>query len=139
MPTLRVVLDTNVLVSGIAYPDSNPGKILAAWRRGSVTVFLSHHIVDELARALPRMNHRLNWPPQKFVEEVELLALQARIVEPADLPDTAVRDPGDVPVLGTLLASKADYLITGDDDLLSLAERYPAIISPADFWRKHGA
>ncbi len=139
MPTLRVVLDTNVLVSGIAYPDSIPGKILAAWRRGSVTVSLSHHIVDELSRALPRMNHRLNWPPQKFVEEVELLALQARIVEPADLPDTAVRDPGDVPVLGTLLASKADYLITGDDDLLSLAERYPAIISPADFWRKHGA
>ena len=128
-----MVLDTNVLVSGIAYPDSIPGKILAAWRRGSVTVSLSHHIVDELSRSLPRMNHRLNWPPQKFVEEVELLALQARIVEPADLPDTAVRDPGDIPVLGTLLASKADYLITGDRDLLAPAERYPAIISPADF------
>ncbi len=139
MPTLRVVLDTNVLVSGIAYPDSNPGKILAAWRRGSVTVFLSHHIVDELSRSLPRMNHRLNWPPRKFEEEVELLALQAQIVEPADLPDTAVRDTGDLPVLGTLLASGADYLITGDKDLLALVEQYPAIISPADFWRKHGS
>ena len=134
-----MVLDTNVLASGIAYPDSNPGKILAAWRRGSVTVFLSHHIVDELSRSLPRMNHRLNWPPRKFEEEVELLALQAQIVEPADLPDTAVRDTGDLPVLGTLLASGADYLITGDKDLLALVEQYPAIISPADFWRKHGS
>ena len=139
MPTLRVVLDTNVLVSGIGYPDGIPGKVLAAWRRGSIAVFLSHHIVEELSRSLPRMNHRLNWPPQKFEEEVELLALQARIVEPADLPDKAVRDPSDVAVLGTLLASNADYLITGDKDLLVLAERYPAIISPADFWRKHGA
>ena len=139
MLTLRAVLDTNVLVSGIGYPDSIPGKILAAWRRGSITVFLSHHIVEELSRSLPRMNHRLNWPPQKFEEEVELLALQARIVEPADLPDKAVRDPSDVAVLGTLLASKADYLITGDDDLLSSTKQYPAIISPADFWRKHGA
>lgn len=139
MPTLRVVLDTNVLVSGIAYPASTPGRILAAWRRGAVTVALSDHIIGELSRSLPRMNHRLNWAPQKFEEEVKLLALQAQIVEPAYLPDTAVRDPGDLPVLGTLRASKADYLITGDKDLLTLADQYPSIISPADFWRKHGS
>ena len=139
MPTLRAVLDTNVLVSGIAYPASTPGKILAAWRSGAVTVFLSSHIMEELSRSLPRMNHRLNWPPQKFEEELELLALQARIVEPADLPDTAVRDSSDLPVLGTLLASKADYLITGDRDLLSLAETYSTIITPAEFWRRHGS
>lgn len=102
-------------------------------------MFLSQHIVEELSRSLPRMNHRLNWPAQKFEEEAELLALQARIVEPADLPDKAVRDPSDVAVLGTLLASKADYLVTGDDDLLALAKKYPAVISPADFWRRHGA
>jgi len=138
LPTLRVVLDTNVLVSGIAYPASTPGKILSAWRRGAVTVVLSHHIIEELSRSLPRMNHRLNWAPQKFEEEVDLLSLQAQIVEPAALPDTAVRDPGDLPVLGTLLAAKADYLVTGDNDLLALAERY-SIVTPAEFWRKHGA
>lgn len=139
MPTLRVVLDTNVLVSGIAYPASTPGKILAAWRRGAVTVILSPHIIEELARALPRMNHRLNWPPQKFEEEVELLALQAEIVEPVDPPETAVRDAGDLPILAALLASKADYLLSGDKDLLALAGQYPSIVTPAAFWRKHGA
>jgi putative PIN family toxin of toxin-antitoxin system len=139
LPALTAVLDTNVLVSGIAYPASIPGKILSAWRRGAVTVFLSNHIIEELSRSLPRMNHRLNWPPQKFEEEVELLALQARIIEPAGLLDMAVRDSGDVPVLGTLLASRADYLITGDQDLLALADQYPSIVTPADFWRRHGS
>lgn len=131
-------MDTNVLVSGFAYPASNPGKILAAWRRGSAAVVLSPHIIEELSLALPRMNHRLNWRPQRFEEEVELLALQVEIVTPADLPETAVRDAGDVPVLGTLVASQANYLITGDKDLLALAERYP-VVTPAEFWRKHGS
>jgi predicted nucleic acid-binding protein len=54
----RVVLDTNVLLSGIAYPASMPGKILAAWRSGSVDVVLSDYILDELRRVLPRLGHR---------------------------------------------------------------------------------
>ncbi len=134
-----MVLDTNVLVSGIAYPASNPGKILAAWQRGSVTVVLSPYIIEELLLALPRMNHRLNWPMQRFEQEVELLALQVELVEPDVLPQTVVRDASDLPVLGALLASKADYLITGDKDLLTLADQYPAIVTPAEFWRKHGS
>jgi predicted nucleic acid-binding protein len=60
------------------------------------------------------------------------------LVEPQPLDGDAVRDVADIPVLGTLLAAGADYLITGDDDLLALAARY-AIISPAEFWRKHGS
>jgi uncharacterized protein len=40
-------------------------------------------------------------------------------------------------VLGTFLASKADYLITWDKDLLALAEKYP-IVTPAVFWERHG-
>jgi predicted nucleic acid-binding protein len=56
--TLRAVLDTNVLLSGIAYPASVPGKILAAWRHGSVDVLLSSYILDELRRVLPRLAHQ---------------------------------------------------------------------------------
>ena len=139
MPTLRVVLDTNVLVSGIAYTGGVPGRIVHAWRQGSVVVVLSRHILDELARSLPRVNHRLNWTPQEIEDEVDALAILAVVVEPEAVAPGTIRDAGDLLVLGTLLASKADYLITGDGDLLSLAERYPAIISPSDFWRKHGS
>ena len=50
----------------------------------------------------------------------------------------SARDAKDSPVLGTLLAAQADYLITGDKDLLALKDRY-VIVSPAEFWNRHGA
>jgi hypothetical protein len=58
VPALRVLLDTNVLLSGIAYPASVPGKILAAWRHGAIDVLLSDCILEELRRVLPRLAHR---------------------------------------------------------------------------------
>jgi uncharacterized protein len=137
LPTLRVVLDTNVLVSGIAYPASTPGRILGAWRQGAIEVILSHYILEELARVLPRLNHRLQWQPQDFTDFIDSLAIQAELVQPEALGVDASRDAADVPVLGTLIAAKADYLVTGDDDFLALADRY-SIVTPADFWRKHG-
>lgn len=138
MPSLRIVLDTNVLVSGLAYPDGVPGRIVTAWRRGSLDVVLSSYILDEVRRVLPRLNHRLKWRKADFADLVDLLAIQADLVEPQELPEDAARDAADVPILGTLLASNADYLVTGDRDLLALADSHP-IVSPAEFWKKHGA
>ena len=137
MASLRVVLDTNVLVSGLAYPGSIPGKIVAAWRQGVIDVVISRYILDEVARVLPRLNHRLHWDEADFTDLLEILAIQADLVEPLPLPPAAVRDAADVPVLGTFLAAEADYLITGDQDLLALGARHP-ILTPADFWRRHG-
>ena len=138
MPNLRVVLDTNVLVSGLAYPASVPGHIVGAWRQGALDVVLSRYILDELARVLPRLNHRLKWQPEDFADLIDILAIEADVVEPQTLEASAARDAADVPVLGTLIAAKADYLITGDGDLLALAERHP-IVTPAEFWKKHGS
>ena len=132
-----MVLDTNVLVSGSAYPASIPGRILGAWRQGAIKVVLSRYILDELARVLPRLNHRLKWEPSDFAEFVDILAIEAELVEPEALESDVARDVTDVPVPGTLMAAKADYLITGDEDLLVLADRY-SIVRPAEFWRKHG-
>ncbi len=141
MATLRVVLDTNVLLSGLAYPASTPGKILNAWRHGSVEVLLSQYILDELRRVLPRLTHRHGLDSSEIEDLVDILSIQAEVIEPADSPESALRDTNDQPILGTLLAalpdSKADYLITGDKDLLQLADRYP-IVTPAQFWTAHG-
>ena len=61
----------------------------------------------------------------------------AEIVEPVNAKERKLRDKADAAVLGTLLASSADYLITGDKDLLALAAKYP-VVTPAAFWEKHG-
>lgn len=141
MPTLRVVLDTNVLVSGIAYPASVPGRILTAWRHGSVEVLLSSFILEELRRVLPRLAHRHGLGSREIDDLVDILAIQAEVVEPGADIDPELRDFDDQPVLQTLLAAlaaaRADYLITGDKDLLVLAARYP-VVTPAQFWAAHG-
>lgn len=141
MPALRVVLDTNVLLSGLAYPTSVPGKIVAAWRHGSVDVLLSAYILDELRRVLPRLAHRHGLSAAEIDDLIDVLAIQAELLQPTAAPEQSLRDAADQPVLGTLVAALkaggADYLITGDKDLLVLADRYP-VISPADFWRSHG-
>ena len=137
MPGLRVVLDTNVLVSGLAYPGSVPGRIVAAWRQGSLEVVLSRYLLDELARVLPRLNHRLRWQPADFADLIDILAIEADIVDPAAVSGGSARDAKDLPVLGTFLAARADYLITDDKDLLALKDRY-AIVTPAEFWNRHG-
>lgn len=136
MNRLRVVIDTNVLVSGVAYPHSVPGRILQAWHLGSVEVFLSRFILDEVARVLPRMP-TAGFAPHEARDLADTLALQAQIVEPTNLQEPALRDTCDLPVLGTLAAAEAQYLITGDKDLLALADRYP-IVTPAQFWARHG-
>jgi putative PIN family toxin of toxin-antitoxin system len=134
------VLDTNVLVSGIAYPASVPGKIMAAWRHGSVEVLLSVYILDELRRVLPRLTQRHGLTLAEIDDFVDALSMQVEVIEPLPGVEPELRDIDDQPVLGTLLAalktSGADYLITGDKDLLALAERYP-IVAPAKFWALH--
>jgi putative PIN family toxin of toxin-antitoxin system len=140
MALLRVILDTNVLISGIAYPASVPGKIVAAWRQGSLDVSSSDYILDELRRVPPRLAHRHGLSEPEIADLDDLLSLQADLVEPAAVAGDELRDVVDQPVLGTLLAaiakSDASYLVTGDKDLLAVADRYP-IVTPAEFWARH--
>jgi putative PIN family toxin of toxin-antitoxin system len=135
MAGLRVALDTNVLVSGLAYPGSMPGRIVETWRQGSLGVVLSHYILDEMVRVLPRLP-RIHMTPAEVRDLADSFAFLADIVEPEGDQEIDLRDAADQPVLLTLLTGKADYLITGDKDLLVLAERYP-LLTPAEFWKRH--
>jgi putative PIN family toxin of toxin-antitoxin system len=133
---VRVVLDTNVLVSGLAYPGSVPGRIVGLWRDGGLDVVLSRYILDEMARVLPRLP-RIKMSAGEIRDLVDSFMFLADVVEPSAEPEAALRDPADQLVLATLLASRADYLITGDKDLLALAGKY-SVVTPAVFWARHG-
>lgn len=136
MAGLRVVVDTNVLVSGLAYPASIPGRILGVWRQGGIDLVLSRYILDEMVRVLPRLR-RISLTPAEIRDLADSFLFLAEIVEPSAELEKALRDEADQKVLGTLRSAKADYLITGDKDLLALAEPYP-IVTPAVFWERHG-
>ncbi len=113
---------------------------MAAWRHGSINVLLSPYILDELRRVLPRLAHRHGLTLAEIEDLVDVLSIQAEVIEPLPSVEPDLRDVADQPVLGTLLAalktSGADYLITGDKDLLAIADRYP-IVTPANFWATH--
>jgi uncharacterized protein len=134
--SVRVVLDTNVLVSGVAYPKGIPGRIVGAWFSGGLDVVLSDYILQETIRILPKFpSVPLN--PAELRELTDSFRARAAMVEPEMAIEPALRDAADQQVLGTLRASRADYLITGDKDLLALGDRYP-IVTPAAFWERHG-
>ncbi|HEV2214835.1 MAG TPA: putative toxin-antitoxin system toxin component, PIN family [Terracidiphilus sp.] len=137
MAGLRVALDTNVLVSGLAYPASIPGRILEAWRQGALEMVLSRYILDEVARVLPRLK-RARMTKAEIRDLTDSLMFLAELVEPAVVKESLLRDEADRAILGTLVAAQAEYLITGDKDLLALAGRY-AVVTPAQFWERHGS
>jgi len=133
---MRVVLDTNVLVSGLAYPDSGPGRLIRLWHQGGLDVVLSRYILDEMVRVLPKLP-RIRRTKEQIRDLADSLTVLAEIFEPKSSQYPALRDPADQPILALLLQSQADYLITGDKDLLALADRHP-IITPAAFWAIQG-
>lgn len=141
MPTLRVVLDTNVLLSGIAYPSSVPGKLVAAWKHGALDVVLSGYILDELRRVLPKLAHRHGLRVTEIEDLIDALAILVEQVEGETINEPDLDDVNDLPVLGTLIAARkqdqATVLITGDKALLALSDRYP-VSTPAEFWAAHG-
>ena len=133
---MKVLLDTNVLVSGLMFPQSIPGAAVAAWREGRFELVLPLAQLEEIGRVLayPRIRKVLKWDDEVIGRFLKQLYLRAEIVEPA-AQALEIRDLDDLHVLQALAAGEAELLVTGDDDLLALREHY-AIETPAEFARR---
>lgn len=133
---MKLVLDTNIWISGLLLPNSQAGKLIQLWILGKINLVVSQELLDELETVLnyPKIIKRLQWPPEKIRSYIELIAFQTEIVLLNNIEVKIPQDPDDEKVLATLLQSGADYLISGDDDLLSLANEYD-ILSLADFFK----
>ena len=136
MAGLRVVLDTNVLVFGLAYPASIPGRIFGVWRQRGLNLTLSRYILDEMVRMLPRLR-QVSLNAQEIRDLADTFKLMADVVEPSERVEE-LRDDADQLVLGTLRTANADYFITGDKNLLALAAQF-SIGTPVGFWERHGS
>ena len=134
---MKVVLDTNVMISVHMLPDSVRGAIVAAWRGAQFELAMSDPLLDEIGRVLsyPKIQGRLRWGQDEIARSLPLLRFKADIVDIAAEKARVPRDPGDNPVLATLLAADADCLVSGDADLLALRDRFP-IQTRAEFVRR---
>ena len=140
MEPLRVVLDANVILSALIRPGSTPGRILRAGVEGeSVRLVTSEPLLAELRATLdyPRLQRYLKMSRSDKDAFVILLEQIADPVNIADYPAPGIcRDPDDEPYLRTAMAGRADYLVSGDGDLLTLkALDHIRIILPAEFER----
>jgi len=134
---MKVVLDTNIFLSGLMLPESQPGKILSAWRSAAFELVLSEPMLAEIARVLayPKIRKRIDWSDEEIEHFISLLRFNAEIVNIDGVDAVVPRDADDAPVLAALIASHADCLVSGDQDLLSLKEHY-AIETVAEFVRR---
>ena len=117
-----MVIDTNLFVSGLLNKHGQPFVLLEVWRARQFTLLMSDEqraeLEDVLAR--PRLIKRYHLSPS---EAEALLALVDRLSQHVILSGNlaiAVRDVKDEIILASAMEGSADYLITGDDDLLTL-------------------
>lgn len=131
---MRVVLDTNILVSALIAPAGKPAAIVRAWFDGKLTLLTCPAHVDELRATLskPRIADRIK--PHKAGRLVN--QIRTRALDVGALPDVKrSADPEDDYLLALAEAGQADYLVTGDkSDLLALdRHKTTRIISANDF------
>ena len=134
---MKAVLDTNVLVSAILIRGGNEDRILRAWQHGAFELVLSAALLEEVSRVLayPKLRRHRRFSEAEVVELLGLLAARS-IVTPGLTTVRQCRDPEDDKFLAAGLEGGAQYLVTGDKDLLDLeAYRGLRIVRPAAFLR----
>jgi uncharacterized protein len=109
---MRVVLDTNVLLSALISPHGAPDAIYRAWRAAKFEVLTSRVQLDELRRASRYPKFQAVLQPQRAGAMVN--NLQRAIVLERFSNDVEADDPNDAFLLAMALAGEADYLVTGD-------------------------
>ena len=122
---MRVVLDTNVTISGLNFP-GNERRVLELARRRRFELCVSEFILKETAGVLAR---QFGWDSTRLSLAIDTLRDAARVIEPRRQPDVVQHRHADNRVLECVVEAKAGYLVTGDrHHLLPLKEHLGAQI-----------
>lgn len=128
---MRVVLDTNVFISGIFW-SGPPYEILKAWQNNKIRLILTQEILEEYHRVAATLS--AEYPSIKLDDFIELLTLNSEICFPKELSQKICRDPDDEKFIACALGGKANILISGDKDLLEIPKIYKlTVIKPKQF------
>ena len=129
---VRVVMDTNVVLSALVFAQGRLAPLRQAWQQGRCQPLVSTITTAELMRALRYPKFKLSAEEQEELL-ADYLPYCATVRMPAKLPKTPpCRDPFDLPFLQLAIVGKADHLVTGDKDLLSLADMFARSIITAE-------
>lgn len=132
---MRAVVDTNILIRALIKPRGTVGPVLGHLAQAKYVIIYSEPMLDELIAklVLPRIRIKYAIDDQTVETTVALLALRGELVHPTRRVKVC-RDPQDDMLIEAALAGNAEYLVTGDEDLLVL-KKYETvrIVTPRVF------
>ncbi|HMQ01837.1 MAG TPA: putative toxin-antitoxin system toxin component, PIN family [Candidatus Doudnabacteria bacterium] len=129
---MKIVIDTNVIVDGIKDDYSYEKQILDAVISGEIEAYANHGTISENKLIMKQLITDPN-----YQQEINNLFAQINMVRNRRQINI-VRDPEDNKILESAVESKADYLVTRDNDLLSLDSfQGIKIVTPAEFWNTY--
>ena len=135
---LRVVLDTNVVLSVLLF-GGRLEFIRKAWKDGKFRLLFSEDTLEELVKVLHYPKFGLEDEEIDFLIYVEVLPYAEVINEVVEVNREICRDRDDIKFLECAVSGKADYIVSGDSDLISVGEiEGIKIITPAELRRVLG-
>lgn len=122
-PSIRAVVDHNLFVSGLISAHGLPSQLISQFRQDAYVLVTSAQLRSELEEVLRRDRFRTKYglTPEEVADFLFLVDTKALFVRPIQHLPVTIRDPKDAIVLATALGGRADYVVSGDDDLLSVA------------------
>lgn len=120
---VRAVFDTNLIISAALIAQSPPDNLFKSWLKESFDLLISKEQLEEIKTASKKGKLKKYYLfSDRIIEFIQNLEFAAELIKPipeANLPVHS-RDPKDDYILAVSLGGKADYLVTGDEDLLVL-------------------
>ena len=115
----KVVIDTNIFVSGFGW-DAKPEEVLKLLKQKRIINYISLEILNELKRVV-------SYPKLKFSDQLqnrilEFVFFYSEVIEPTEHISHITKDPEDNKFLECAIAARAEFLISGDSHLISIAE-----------------
>ena len=134
---MRVVVDTNVIVSGLGEGSRPPCQIVDLWRDGEIDILASEGTIAELERVLgyPRVRQLTSYSDERIQLFLDEFRQEAVFIEVEHEVDVVVGDPSDNMFLALAVAGGVEYVVTGDGKhLLPLGEYEGVeIVAPGEF------
>jgi putative PIN family toxin of toxin-antitoxin system len=128
---LKIVLDTNVFISGVFF-SGPPYEVLKAWRDRRIQILISEKIIEEYRRVGELLSEQ--FPGIEFAPAIQLLAIHAEFVRPKKLAAQVCEDPDDDKFLECAISGNSNLIVSGDKHLLKISGyKGIVIVSPRNF------
>lgn len=115
---MKIVLDTNVFISGILF-GGLPSQILKAWRQSKIKIVLTEEILEEYQRVGKELSEK--YPSVNIDPIIELFTIYGEFVETKGISETICVDPDDNKFIECAIASQSKLIVSGDKHLLNIS------------------